>query len=153
MQTLLEALEANSLEHKLEIQIKAALDSEQMNETITITDSLALTKKLNTKIFRSMPREWEMKKVNDIFLRCFKIPFSEIEKLNYTIVTQTFFNKNFKYLDSAGHLIWDEYGGNVHIGFWNVTMVGPIFGTYNIPNTTKKVIFSNVKELDLSKLH
>ncbi|MBD5214642.1 MAG: hypothetical protein HDS75_07480 [Bacteroidales bacterium] len=32
MHTLQEALEANSLEHKLEMQIKASLDGEQMNE-------------------------------------------------------------------------------------------------------------------------
>lgn len=32
MQTLLEALEANSLEHKLEMQIKVALDSKDEGE-------------------------------------------------------------------------------------------------------------------------
>ncbi|MDE7396430.1 MAG: hypothetical protein K2M98_01745 [Muribaculum sp.] len=94
-----------------------------------------------------------MKKVNDGFLRYFKIPFSELEKLNYIIVSQAFFNKNFKYLNSEGNIRWDEYGGNVVIDVWNITMVGPIYGVYNIPKTTKKVIFSNVKELDLSKLH
>lgn len=31
MQTLLEALEANSLEHKLEMQIKASLESNEEN--------------------------------------------------------------------------------------------------------------------------
>ena len=57
MQTLQEALYANSLEHKLEMQIKASLDGEQMNEATTIVDTLALTKKLNSKIFKSMPKE------------------------------------------------------------------------------------------------
>ena len=39
MQTLQEALEANSLEHKLEKQIKSSLDGEQMNEADEVSPS------------------------------------------------------------------------------------------------------------------
>ena len=38
--TLKEALEANSLEHKLEMQIKASLDGEQMNEANEVSNTL-----------------------------------------------------------------------------------------------------------------
>lgn len=157
-QTLTEALEANSLEHKLEMQIKASLEEGEMNEKLKLANKLPLTRKLSMCMFKATPDAEDVPSVNKFFKKYFncRIYLSMKDLLFCTVVDKKFYDKYFIHrnkIDSIGWRYEPSYQYTTEIDLYKVPDNGPLYGVCNFLGYSDEIlIFSNVTELDLTRL-
>lgn len=151
MPTLTELIK-ESLEGKLTDQIQASLASEDGEMSESTNDILKLDKKFSEKLFKVKIPEWKTKDVDQFFKKHFKVGFNELDKLNYTIISDAAFSRKFKYKTHIESCHWSPTGGSdrIDLDIWQLH-TNVYFGSFHIPGNYKKVvILGMMKELILS---